>query len=164
MGRGISRRVIGNSAVARAWASWKGESGNPWFDVATSKRVCKAGDGPRSWSLMKNRCALFPEHCYPREDGRGPADTEPPGVRVHERRCRNWLEWMPLQIKILRLCKFFGAEIPRRINTTRTASSSEERITELIFIFRLRCRAAMLASVESSANTRKFSVSLSLYV
>lgn len=35
--------------------------GYSWFDVATSKRVCKAGDGPRSWSLMKNRCALFPE-------------------------------------------------------------------------------------------------------
>lgn len=109
MGRGISRRVIGNSAVARAWASWKGESGNPRFDVATSKRVCKAGDGPRSWSLMKNRCALFPEHRYPREDGRGPADTGPPGVRVRGRRCRKRLEWMvpradknPTTMQILR--------------------------------------------------------------
>lgn len=92
---------------------------------------------------MKNRCALFPE-CRPlSEGGRAPpaADAGPPGERVRGRWCRDLVtdqsRWALAQIKIPRLCKFLGAEIPRRINTTRTASSStKERSMELAFILR----------------------------
>lgn len=121
----------------------------------------------RSAELKLNEKSMRPVSGAPLSE-RGRARTGGCGTtwckssRVPRPRSQPEWRWALARIKIPRLCKFLGAEIPRRINTIRTASSSsKERGVELAFYITLRCREVVLASVECSASIREFSVSRS---
>lgn len=115
----------------------------------------------RSTGLKLNeksmRSASSSADCYPRGWTRtDETDAEPLGVSVSScaesrRPAPGWTE--PLeQIKIPRLCKFHGVEIPRRINRVRSSPSSRENAAHNspLYSATSSSRAVVLGSAECS--------------
>lgn len=110
-------RVIGNGARSRGRVEGRIRE-FAMRQCNANKRVCKAADGPRGLKLNeKSMRALFPERP---ERVRNDADAGPTAiciyVSVREHRSRDPSRpesgWPFAQIKIWRLCKSHGVEIP----------------------------------------------------